>query len=195
MFGIDPDRGDARVDAALDIRGQAVAHHHGFPGIKVRNPGEAGVKVRFGRLVEADFLRDKHLFKKAVQVGAGQPSLLHGGGAVAGEKQAVFLAQPRHRVLRAGKKPVPYGEISLIGAGALRPVRRRAQFPEQNVKPAGQNLVPGQLPRFQLLPVPFVDFVISCQHRFRGLHAHLPKRLSQGNPLRLVEIQNGVVQI
>ena len=85
-----------------------------------------------------------------------------------------------------------YGEISLIGAGALRPVCRCAQLPEQNVKPAGQNLVPGQISGF---PVPFVNFVIPCQHRFRGLHAHLPKRFSQCNPLRLVEIQNGVVQI
>ena len=110
-LGIDPHRGDARVFSAQNVGGQAVAHHDGLLGVKVRDAGKAGVKKFFRGLVEAQLLGDEDRFKKAVQVGAGQSARLDGRGAVAGEKQTVFLAQVGYRFLGAGEKIVPDSEI------------------------------------------------------------------------------------
>ena len=159
-LGIDPHRGDARVFSAQNVGGQAVAHHDGLLGVKVRDTGEAGVKKFFRGLVEAQLLRDEDRLKEAVQVGAGQSACLNGCSAVAGEKQTVFLAQAGYRFLGAGEEIVSDSEIFFVAAGALHRVRRYAQLPEQRREPADQHLLPGQLSLLQLLPVPKVDSVI-----------------------------------
>ena len=58
---------------------------------KPGNPFKAAVKIGLVRLVVADLLRNEHLFKVGIQPRTGQAAVLHRGGAVAHEEQAVFL--------------------------------------------------------------------------------------------------------
>ena len=47
MTGIHPHGFDSRVDAALDVGGQTVAHDHGLAPVEAGNGGKAGIKIFF----------------------------------------------------------------------------------------------------------------------------------------------------
>ena len=64
MAGIDPACADAGIVAALDVRGQAVAHHQSLFGIKAGNPGKGCIEIGLRGLVVADFFGHKHLLKE-----------------------------------------------------------------------------------------------------------------------------------
>lgn len=89
--GRHPAGSNSGVDSAQDIGREAVAHHDAAAAVKVRNLGEAGVKVVSGGLVEADFLGHEDLLKPGIQPRAGEAAVLDGGGAVAGQEQTEAL--------------------------------------------------------------------------------------------------------
>ena len=78
----------------------------------------ATFKILFGRLIVAHFLGYEHLFKEAVQIGAGHPPGLDRCGAVTGKKQPILFRKRVHRLLGAGQEIVADGEILLVGLGA-----------------------------------------------------------------------------
>ena len=51
MAGIKPDRADSGIDAALDIRGQAVPDDYCCFLMEIRDSGEAAVKVFPARFI------------------------------------------------------------------------------------------------------------------------------------------------
>ena len=58
-----------------------------------------------------------------------------------------------------------------------------------------EHLIPGHLSQLQLLPVPFVDHMVAAQDLLRGLHAEVPDGFADGDPLGLMKIQDGVIQV
>ena len=74
-------------------------------------------------------------------------------------------------------------------------VRSHAQLLKEDAEPVLQHLFPGQLSLLQLLPVPLIDHVVAAKDFFRRLHAELADGLGQGDALRLVEVQDGIVKI
>ncbi len=87
------------------------------------------------------------------------------------------------------------GQIVLIGLHTVGGADLLPQLPEQLDKPTLQHLRPRELPFFQLLPVPFVDFVVAVQNGFRRRNSEGTDGFAQGDSLGLVEIQNGVIQV
>ena len=87
------------------------------------------------------------------------------------------------------------GQIALIGLHAVGGVDLLPQLPEELDKPTFQHLGSGEIPQLQLLPVPFVDFVVAVQNGFRRLNSEGTDGFAQGDSLGLVEIQNGVIQV
>ena len=121
--------------------------------------------------------------------------MLDSGSAVAHQKQAVVFMKPLHRLLRPGQEVVADGEIMLVAFRAGGRLYIDSQLLKQRPKPVHQNFRPGHNPQFQLLPMPFVDLVVAVQHFLCRLHAELTDGLAQSDPLGLVKIQNGVVQV
>ena len=60
MAGIKPDRADSGIDAALNIRGQAVPHDYGCFLMEIRDSGETAVKVFPARFIVSQFFGDKY---------------------------------------------------------------------------------------------------------------------------------------
>ncbi len=86
-------------------------------------------------------------------------------------------------------------QVMLVALGHLLRVCRDTHFPEQELETPGQHLVPGDLPPLQHFPVLPVDDVIPVQDGLRGGQAEGAEGFGNGQPLRLVEVQNGIVQV
>ena len=66
-LGVKPAGAQAGVDAALDIRSQAVAHHDGLVRVKVGDLGDAQIEKGLGRLIGAQSFGDEGFFDIGVQ--------------------------------------------------------------------------------------------------------------------------------
>ena len=72
MVGVYPAGTDAGIDAALNVGGEAVAHHQALGLVKAGNPGEGCFEILLGGLVVADFLGYEDLLEIVADIGALQ---------------------------------------------------------------------------------------------------------------------------
>ena len=109
-FGVEPHGFDSRIDSALDIGCQAVTNDECLGFIEVHNLCECTLEKHRGRLIVADLLRDEHSLKVGGDARACDSAVLHLGGAIGGEEEAIASrAQSVEQTLRAVDKVVTYG--------------------------------------------------------------------------------------
>ena len=86
-------------------------------------------------------------------------------------------------------------QIALVGAGHLHRVNLPAQFLKQHPESPHLHLIPGQFSGFQPLPMLAVNHMVACQHLVFRHNTKAFQGFSQSNPLCLVEIQDGIIQV
>ena len=87
------------------------------------------------------------------------------------------------------------GQVVLIGLGKGERVCIHSQLGKQDLKSAHHHFLTGHGAFFQPLPAADIDVVVDLQQSFIRLYAELPEGLVETDPLRFVEIQNGIIQI
>ena len=112
--GIEPTGMEPRVPAAPNVRGQAVPHHPGLCGIKVRDRGKAAPEVFSRWFVGADPFRNKDPLKEERKAGALDPLILHGGAAVGGDIEMGFPLQLTQQFFRAGNELMSLRQQQLL---------------------------------------------------------------------------------
>ena len=159
------------------------------------DPLRAGIEKGFGGLVGPQVLGDEDLLEIGIESGAGESAVLDRGGAVAGQEEPVAPPEGVQSLLGPGEKVVADAQVMLVALGHLFGVCRDPHFLEQDLKTPGQYLVPGDLPPLQHFPVLPVDDVIPVQDGLCGGQTEGAEGFGNGQPLRLVEVQNGIVQV
>ncbi len=195
VLGIKPAGTNASIVTASDIGGQAISNDHCLFPIKCRNGSKAAVKEFLLRLICSHALRDKNPLKVLCNPRVSKPAILNHRCTVGHQIQRIASLQRFQQFQCTRHKIMPLCQRVFIAALGFLTGGMNAQLLKQQLKPPNQHLIPCQLLFLQQFPLALIDLAVPRRNSIGGFYAGISKRLPECTGLRLVEIQQRVIQI
>ena len=196
MAGVEPAGVEARVHAALNVAGEAVAHHQDVLPVLHAQSAEGGVEDAAAGLLAVQLLGDEDVLKVGPDAGFCHPAALHPLEAVGHDGQRRHLGKLPEDVRHIGGHQVGVGgQVVEVAAVHLHAVTSCVDGLEEAGEALPHQLVAAYLALFQLTPELRVDVPVGLHRPGVRLDAVFHQRLSQRLVLGGVKVQKRIVCI
>ena len=196
VAGVEPAGVEARVHAALNVAGEAVAHHQDVLPVLHAQSAEGGVEDTAAGLLAVQLLGDEDVLKVGPDAGFCHPAALHLLEAVGHDGQRRHLGKLPEDVRHIGGHQVGVGgQVVVVAAVHLHAVTGCVDGLEEAGEALPHQLVAAYLALFQLTPELRVDVPVGLHRPGVRLDAVFHQRLSQRLVLSGVKVQKRIVCI